>query len=175
MFAGQAPRKEFDWTAVLDTEIPECIEVAASKERAFAARRVNYMQKEAINRSLGARGEEFVVELERQRLGALLRADLADQVEWSSKDVGDGLGYDIKSFDAETDAEHFIEVKTTNSGKYFPFYISANEVAFSKDRADQYSLYRVFSFRDRARLFALQGDIDRHVNLRPDTYIAGFR
>jgi hypothetical protein len=104
----------------------------------------------------------------------MLRGDLADRVEWSSREAGDGLGYDIKSFDAVTEDEHFIEVKTTNGGKYTGFYVPANEFSFSKDRAGKYSLYRVFEFRDRARLFTLDGAIDQYVVLEPSTYKAKF-
>jgi hypothetical protein len=104
-----------------------------------------------------------------------MRADLADRVEWVSREVGDGLGYDIKSFDAETEEERFIEVKTTNSGKYFPFYLSANEVAFSRDCSSRYSLYRIFNFRSHARLFVLAGAVDDHVNLAITSYRASFQ
>ncbi|NIV04605.1 DUF3883 domain-containing protein, partial [Candidatus Saccharibacteria bacterium] len=72
------------------------------------------------------------------------------------------------------DKELFIEVKTTNSGKYQPFMISDNEVAFSTDTAERYALYRVFDFRHSAKLFTLSGNIRNHVNLQPKLYKASF-
>ena len=52
--------------------------------------------------------------------------------------VGDGLGFDILSFDDANDNERFIEVKTTGQGKFFPFYATATEVCCSEDTGDQY-------------------------------------
>lgn len=72
------------------------------------------------------------------------------------------------------DKELFIEVKTTNSGKYQPFLITDNELAFSKDFAESYSLYRVYDFKERARLFQMPGAVDKFVNLRPELYRASF-
>ncbi|HCF55246.1 MAG TPA: DUF3883 domain-containing protein [Bacillus sp. (in: Bacteria)] len=47
---------------------------------------------------------------------------------------GDGVGFDISSFDLD-DNPKYIEVKTTSGGKRTPFMISANEVAFSNIKA----------------------------------------
>ena len=108
------------------------------------------------------------------------REDLAREVEWSSREQGDGLGFDVRSFrmgddGVARDEEMYIEVKTTNRGKYQPFYISENEVEFSREFKDQYSLYRVYDFRSRGRrLFRMPGRIDDHVRLNPVLYRAGF-
>jgi hypothetical protein len=103
------------------------------------------------------------------------RGDLVDRIEWTSKTHGDDAGYDIRSFNAQTGQELFIEVKTTNSGKYQPFMISDNEVAFSKEHSDQYSLYRVFQFKNDPRIFTLDGCIREHVNLLVREYTATFK
>jgi hypothetical protein len=175
-FADSAPEKTpVDWEAVLDQDIPERIAEVREPVRAYKATRISFAAREAANRKLGERGERFALDFERSRLGALLRGDLADRVEWRSREQGDGLGYDILSFDAQSGEERFLEVKTTNSGKYFPFYLSRNELDFSRQHTSQYSLYRVFDFSDQARLFALDGAIDEHVNLEPSVYKAGFR
>ncbi|NRB42016.1 MAG: DUF3883 domain-containing protein [Pseudomonadales bacterium] len=168
----------FDWQAVIDNEIPEKIAIVAEPKRKYLARKINFAQREARNRNLGENGEQFVINFEQNRLIQAGREDLANEVQWSSKERGDGLGYDIRSFiwqdDQPIEEEHFIEVKTTNSGKYFPFFISDNEVAFSKDHALQYSLYRVFDFKQQARLFQLTGAVEQHVNLKAKTYRASF-
>ncbi|EAQ96905.2 DUF3883 domain-containing protein [Congregibacter litoralis] len=165
---------EIDWARVLDPELPKRGSEVREVCRTYTARKVNYAAKESANRRLGERGEEFALEYERYRLGASLRADLADRVEWSSKVLGDGLGFDIRSFDSETENERFIEVKTTNSGKYLPFFVSANELTFSQERSAEYALYRVFDFSANARLFELKGAIDRHVHLEPTVFRARF-
>ena len=106
------------------------------------------------------------------------RKYLANEIEWSSKERGDGLGFDVRSFrvDVRTDRveEHFIEVKTTNNGKYQPFYVTPNELDFSRDSAENYSLYRVFELKNRGRIFRLPGAIDQHVCLQPELYKASF-
>ena len=165
---------------MLDPRLPERIPVVEPPERNYLARHVNYSQREAENRDLGESGEKFVLEFEQFHLKRVGREDLAREVEWSSKKQGDGLGYDVRSFPIGDDGvakeeEMFIEVKTTNSGKYQPFYISQNEVEFSREFRHQYSLYRVYDFRKRGRrLYRMPGFVKDHVSLNPILYRAGF-
>ncbi|MCP5349302.1 MAG: DUF3883 domain-containing protein [Gammaproteobacteria bacterium] len=167
-----------NWDTVFDPVLPERLAAAAKSNRRFLARKPNYVEREARNRRLGEAGERFVLEFEKYRLAKLGRSDLAKEVAWSSKDEGDGLGYDIRSFQVEgdivRDEEHFIEVKTTNSGKELPFLITDNELAFSREQATRYSLYRVYRFGEKARLFQLRGAIDDFVTLQPTLYRAAF-
>ena len=163
-----------DWSGVYDPELPERIATVQESQPQYLARKINFSERERSNRQLGERGEAFVVEFERYRLQHAGRSDLAKEVEWSSNARGDGLGYDVRSFDPSLDTELFIEVKTTNSGKYQPFYISGNELLFSQQYSDQYSLYRVYDFRKNARIFRLSGAVDQYVNLAPSSYKASF-
>jgi hypothetical protein len=163
-----------DWLSVYDSVLPERITSIHEPQRKYLARKTNYTERECNNRQLGEQGESFVVEFERYRLERANRPDLAKGVEWKSKNEGDGLGYDVLSFDPSSDEELFIEVKTTNSGKYQPFFISQNEVDFSKDQSRNYSLYRVYDFKSQVRLFQLDGAVDRHVHLRAQSYKASF-
>jgi len=165
---------QIDWANVFDSELPERIASVQEPKRRYLARKTNFSERERNNRQLGERGEAFVIEFERYRLSQAGRADLAREVEWSSSEHGDGLGYDVRSFNPGRDEELFIEVKTTNSGKYQPFFISENEVAFSKARARQYSLYRVYDFKQQARIFELSGAVEQHVHLQPQSYKASF-
>jgi hypothetical protein len=144
------------------------------RTREYSPRFYDYAKKEAVNRKMGERGEEFALKVEKNRLQLLGREDLAKEVEWTSKVKGDGAGYDIRSFDHERERELFIEVKTSNGGKYQPFYISENEVAFAKDYSEQYSLYRVFNFKRGPKLFMLPGDIRQNVQLVANTFKAIF-
>lgn len=166
------------WTNVLDEELPERIPAIVRPPRTFLARLTNYPQREANNRKLGASGEEFVIAYEKHVLTQLGRNDLANEIEWSSKEQGDGLGFDIRSFrvnqKTEEVVEHLIEVKTTNNGKYQPFYVTPNELDRSKTSADNYSLYRVYELSKRPRLFRLPGAIDQHVSLQAELYKASF-
>ncbi|WP_418318043.1 DUF3883 domain-containing protein [Piscinibacter sakaiensis] len=135
--------------------------------------RRDYFAREAQNRSLGQAGEEFALRFERWRLIESGAGQLADRVNHASKTEGDGLGYDIRSFEADG-SERFIEVKTTAFGDRTPFFVSANELAFSKQHAERFRLYRLFDFRAAPKLFELGGRIDRHCSLDEATYKASF-
>jgi len=141
--------------------------------RKEAGLRRDYLDREARNRSLGAAGEIFVVEFERYRLHAAGAKQLSERVEHVAKTKGDGLGYDILSFEANG-RERFIEVKTTAFGKETPFYISRNEVEFSKSFSNQFHLYRLFEFRRKPRMFDLEGDVQQLCRLEAMSFIARF-
>lgn len=122
--------------------------------------KVDFVRLDADNRALGQHGEEFVFELEQRRLhDDVHRADLARKVRWLSRDEGDGLGYDILSFEG-SGGERLIEVKTTGAGIYTQFGVTRNELACSKRNASQYHLYRVFEFGRSPRLYLLNGALD---------------
>lgn len=127
--------------------------------------------REARNRGLGLRGEEFVVELERRRLLNAGRKDLSEAVAWISRDRGDGYGYDVLSY-ALDEKEKLIEVKTTNYGKRFSFFVTQNEVRISEEHAEQYHLYRLFNFSNVPSIYCLPGSIRQNFMLEPKTYLA---
>jgi hypothetical protein len=133
----------------------------------------DYLAREARNRSLGLAGEVFVIAFEQHRLWQLGKKLLSEKVEHVSKTKGDGLGYDVLSFDSDG-RERFIEVKTTSFGRETPFYVSRNELSFSTSFASQYSLCRVFEFRRKPRMFELPGSIQGQVLLDPVSFLARF-
>lgn len=135
---------------------------------------VNYLERESRNQALGKAGEEFVVQFERARLVREGRADLAERVEHSAVERGDGLGFDIRSFDGDG-ADRFIEAKTTTYPKHTPFYVSHYEVEVSRLHEVRWHLYRVFQFRSSPRLFMLRGAIETTCVLRPAAFTARAR
>jgi hypothetical protein len=139
----------------------------------FKAVKRDYLEREALNQSLGLAGEKFIVEYEHWRLVRLGQQRLADSVQHVSQSRGDGLGYDILSYEQDG-RERFIEVKTTSFGRDTPFFVSRGELALSKQAEDQFHLYRLFDFRKTPRLFDLSGSLDRHCLLDPITYRAAF-
>ena len=138
-------------------------------------RRVDYAERDAGNRRLGERAEQLVLGLERTRLQAAGRDDLAARVEWTSRERGDGVGFDILSFDEVDDTERMIEVKGTRSGRHTPFYVSQNEVRCSDDMSEQYQLYRVFNMSTQPHLYILHGSLSSTCQLEAVTYRAGLR
>lgn len=148
-------------------------EAAAEYSPSFLPIRRDYLAREARNRSLGRAGELFVLELESRRLHAEGKKALSARVEHVAASQGDGLGYDVLSFESNG-RERLIEVKTTAFGELTPFYVSRNEIARSNADADKYRLYRLFDFREKPRVFQLPGSIEAHCKLDPVTYLARF-
>jgi hypothetical protein len=146
-------------------------ESSAGYAARFSPAKRDYLAQEARNRSLGLAGEHFVMELEARRLHAAGKKLLSERVEHASATQGDGLGYDVLSFE-ESGRERLIEVKTTAFGELTPFFVSRNELARSEVDAESYRLYRLFDFRERPRLFDLQGSITAHCQLDPVSYLA---
>jgi hypothetical protein len=135
-------------------------------------RKIDFAERDAKNRQLARLGEQFVCDLERYRLKAAGRDDLAQRVVWASQDIGDGLGFDILSYDDADDTERMLEVKTTGLGKFFPFYVTANEVRCSEDIPNQFQLFRVFDFGREPRLYILHGSLRELCKLDPVLYRA---
>jgi hypothetical protein len=135
----------------------------------WRASKVNYLERETRNRELGLAGEEFALRFEKARLIAARQDRLASKVEHVSQTRGDGLGFDILSFEP-SGKERFVEVKTTNFSKDTPFFASRNEVAFSEREANGYRLSRVFAFRNGPRLFVVPGPLTKSCRLEAETY-----
>ncbi|MBX3747061.1 MAG: DUF3883 domain-containing protein [Verrucomicrobiae bacterium] len=130
----------------------------------------DYLAIEARNTSLGLEGERLVLRFEHERLWRAGQRTLADRIEHVSQTRGDGLGYDILSY--ETDGrERFVEVKTTRFGEMTPFFVSRNEVRSSGEIGDQYQLCRVFAFAREPRLFTLAGPLDHTCRLDPVEFV----
>jgi hypothetical protein len=144
----------------------------AMRERGVrAAGPVNYIEREARNRSLGTAGEEFVVNFERARLISLDKEALAGRIEHVSRLRGDGEGFDVLSYEV-SGAPRLIEVKTTKYGRETPFFVSRNEVDVSESRAENYHLYRLFSFRAAPQMFTLPGALSRTCRLSAASFLA---
>ena len=133
--------------------------------------RRDYLQREARNSALGAAGELLALEYEVHRLHAVGRTDLADRIEHCSRSRGDGLGFDILSYE-ETGKERFIEVKTTAFSEFTPFFVSDSERRFSTEQGDLFHLYRIYELRQKPRMYSLVGSIDQTCDLHPTTYRA---
>jgi len=137
-------------------------------------RKFDPVARDARNRALGKRGEEFVLEVEERRLFAADRKDLMRGIRWVSRDDGDGAGYDILSFDSATAQRRLIEVKTTCGESRTPFFLSRNEESLSRERADEFVLYRVFDFAVTPRIFRLSPPLNDLVRLETAVWAASF-
>ena len=108
---------------------------------------------------------------EHRRLWQDGRRDLADRIEHVSRTRGDGLGYDILSFET-SGLERLIEVKTTAFGAMTPFFASRAEVRVSEEHSDSFRLFRIHKFREAPKLFVLEGSLHQSCALDPTQYRA---
>lgn len=134
-------------------------------------RKFDPVTRDFRNRQLGKAGEEFVMKVERKRLIAMDRPDLAQKVRWVAVEDGDGAGYDVLSF-APDGAERLIEVKTTNGSARTPFFLTRNERAVADERSDDWCLYRVHLFAQSPRVFSVAPPLDKVLHLQTETWRA---
>lgn len=135
------------------------------------ARKFNYAERDARNRTLGRAGEEFIYRREKERLLQAGLPKLAERVEWTADKYGDGVGFDIRSFDV-SGAERLIEVKTTNGGPATDFFLSRTEHEVSLEKPDAWRLFRLHSFRKKPGLFVLSPPLTDAVHLRIESWRA---
>jgi hypothetical protein len=137
----------------------------------------DYERRQRNLKKLGDLGEILVLEMERRQLIEAGRKDLAERIVHASKVIGDGLGYDIQSFELKGKkyTEKFIEVKTTTGGKNKPFDVSINEVEVSVEKRDSYYIYRLFGLgigSKEIKHYKVRGSISEQFTLIPTVYKA---
>jgi hypothetical protein len=101
------------------------------------------------------------------------RYDLAKKVAHHSVTIGDGLGYDILSFDL-SGTKKFIEVKTTRGISKTDFFVTQTELQRSKVETEFY-LYRVYNFCEKTNsghLYIKKGILSDNFDLIPNEYKA---
>lgn len=138
------------------------------------ASKFDVAERDARNRKLGLAGEERVFENERIILRAAGRHDLAEKVRWTSKEDGDGAGFDISSFEPEG-ASRLIEVKTTNGWDRTPFHLSRNELAVADANRDTWHLVRLWNFARTPKAFSIRPPLQSYVELTPSSFLASIK
>jgi hypothetical protein len=100
--------------------------VSRESARDLMPRKVDFLKRDAANSELALLGEKFALKHEKARLIFAGKETLAEGVEHTSQELGDGMSYDIRSYE-ENGTDRFIEVKTTRFSRYTPFYVTPNE------------------------------------------------
>ncbi|GEM_PF-2389013 len=182
--------KQFDVVDISAVTLtPVSVSVASKKARNFSAKdmqtspvkkgkKFDYVVRQKNLKKIGDLGERLAIEAEKRRLNKEGRPDLSALVEHVSETQGDGLGYDIKSFEHCEDGTYrpkYIEVKATTGGKNKPFDITENEVEVSAELGEQYSIYRFFGLHNQAtavKYYEIRGSVADHFELKPTAYKA---
>lgn len=152
---------------------PKKINYNYNKQKSFTPKKVDFLKKTKAQKKLGLAGELMVLKYEKYRLRELGKDKLANKVRHISEELGDGAGHDILSYN-EDGSERYIEVKTTTESKESTFYLTANEIEFSKVKGGNFSLYRVFEFsaeNGEGKFYILKGDLTHKLELSPLQYI----
>ena len=130
------------------------------KKYSFRGHYNDHDSKQKRNKRIGDLGEQIVLQYEKEHCPA----HLAHKVIHSSKSEGDGLGYDILSFEVNG-SEKFIEVKATTGDLGRSFFLTGAEVARSKKEGNKYFLYRLYNLDEKnmtADYFIVQGDLTEY-------------
>jgi hypothetical protein len=137
------------------------------KAYTFKGKFIDYVSKYKRDKHIGDLGELWVLRHEKEHCSP----KYADEITAIAKSYGDGLGYDILSFD--DDGHHkYIEVKTTKGDAKTSFFISRVELERSRQEGHHYYLYRLYNFDEtkmKANLFILQGDLSKYC-INPSEY-----
>ncbi len=171
---------DYDNISVEKTDPPILEKKAGTRAGKTVAKDTNYERRQKNLKKIGDIGEELTVRIEKARLLTEGRSDLADKVELVSKTIGDGLGYDVKSFEKfQGDySEKYIEVKATTGGKNKPFDISANEVEVSEEKGEHYSIYRFYGISGKTKhikFYEVRGSVRDHFSLEATSFKAYYK
>lgn len=139
--------------------------------QAVSPRRIDWAAVESGRLALGRVGEAYVMDFERDRLMSAGRSDLAGRVVWVADQMGDGDGYDIRSYSDDGNVR-YIEVKTTIGGIETPFFLTQKEIRVSQELDEQYRLYRLFDFAKLPKIYILCGALTSSCALTPAAYSA---
>jgi hypothetical protein len=126
----------------------------------------------ARDRRIGRAGELLVLDYERQALRNAGIPELSEKVRHIAEVEGDGAGYDIESYDSDG-TRKYIEVKTTTGDQRGEFYLTANELQFSRQHSDTFYLYRIYDYdeqNNRGKFFAVKGSLKNNFALFPVQY-----
>ena len=129
---------------------------------------LNHTENDKENKRIGDLGELLVLEFEQERLKNM---NIMKNPIHMSKSKGDGLGYDILSYN-EFEEKIYIEVKTTRKAINQPFYLTKNELECSKIVGNKYFIYRLYDFDDKenkAKYFVHVGDLS-NICINPTQY-----
>jgi hypothetical protein len=130
----------------------------------------NFKKLQEKRFEIGQKGEEYIVEHERQNLIKDSREDLAKKVvRISEEDIG--AGFDVLSFNIDGEKK-YIEVKAT-TGTGSTFELTRNELRAAKKLGQQYWLYFVRDIDGTpqvTKIYDPAKQIDKLIKLEPSAY-----
>lgn len=134
----------------------------------------NCIQRMQIQLEVKLRGEDLVLQYERNKLISAGHAELAAKVENISL-YDSNLGYDIKSFDVDSNgciSESLIKVLSCVTEKCYPFELSSKEIENITSKQMRFKIYRVFNiYTNKPKLQVIgQDELISKYNFCPSKY-----
>lgn len=140
--------------------------------RKTGARKTDFDALNKKKKTVGTLGEILVYNDEVDRVADL---GVAKEVDHKAVTEGDGLGYDILSYDDQGN-KIYIEVKTTESNKPEGFYLTPKEKTVCESNPAAYKLYRVYNLNKSAGTYNVEvytgTELLTMFDLIPVSYIA---
>ena len=133
----------FEITVDDNTSIPK----STPKPATAIVKNIDFTLLNKRKKTIGTAGELIVLEYENEKLNKIGASKRAEHV---ADLIGDGLGYDIKSYDYDGSELH-IEVKTTKSNMSDNFFMSRREIEESQNPNFKYKIYRVYNYNSSAK------------------------
>jgi len=147
------------------------MQAPAKTKRGSVAKKTDFDALNAKKKTVGTFGEMLVYNDEVKKTGDF---SIKGEVVHASIKEGDGLGYDIRSFN-ETGEEVFIEVKTTKSDSIDKFYLTPKEIEVAKDNPN-FRLYRVYDLDMSSGTYKVEiytaDELFKLFNLVPVSFVA---
>lgn len=142
--------------------------IATKKNSNRKIAKVDFNKINEAKTDFGRKCEEIVYNYEIEKLKQEGREDKAKEVIWVSKEIGDGAGYDIESFEnrSGTYEKIYIEVKGTDKNYTEPFDVSLNEILTSEKYKENYYIYRIAKVNTKNPVFyKVKGAISKNFDL----------
>lgn len=171
------PDTSFDQFHLFDSVDHDVNDHAEAAEVLFrgGAKHVDWEALRSRFAEIGFGGEILVLRLEADHLASIGRTDLAEKVQHASKEVGDGLGYDILSYFGDG-REKYIEVKTTTVSLNEPLYLSRRELELLTNNPQSAFVYRILTNSEEVKLAVFSGeDFFNEYELDPIRYLVEFK
>jgi len=167
--------EEFVGTYTKNGALSDTVTPRKRATKKAAAKKVDFESLNKTKKTRGTFGEVLVFNDEVTKIASLGLECVVDHVSLTQ---GDGLGYDILSFN-EKGEEVFIEVKTTTQNKIDGFYLTPKELQVALDNENNYKLYRVYHLDIKAGTYSVEifdgKEIESLFDLTPVSYVASLK
>lgn len=161
---------EYDWFVYLENEYKKFVAVMDNLKAPSTVSEVKHasslaegeVPEAADTETIGKEGENLALRHEMLRVENEGRPDLVHLIKQIPTKLA--AGYDIKSIEADTEADRYIEVKTCVSRKrvkFNNFHLTPNEWRVADTHGDSYYVYRIAIDDEGVQMFVIQNPVQK--------------